>query len=79
MVFSTKKAIKTYKCNRLLCEIWNANLFKIINHKTIDKRKKYDNILLENFVENNVLPDPDVVFPVPNVNAVTYVKPTIKN
>jgi virginiamycin A acetyltransferase len=26
-----------------------------------------------------MLPDPSVVFPVPNVNTVTYVKPTIKN
>ncbi|MDR2193573.1 MAG: CatB-related O-acetyltransferase [Treponema sp.] len=30
-------------------------------------------------MEHNVLPDPDVVFPVPNVNTVTYVKSTIKN
>jgi virginiamycin A acetyltransferase len=36
-------------------------------------------ILLEDIVENNILPDPDVVFPVPNINTVTYVKPTIKN
>jgi hypothetical protein len=36
-------------------------------------------ILLENFVENNLLPDPTVVFPVPNINTTTYVKPTVKN
>jgi virginiamycin A acetyltransferase len=28
---------------------------------------------------NIVLPDPDVVFPVPGIDTVTYVKPTIKN
>ncbi|MDR1384469.1 MAG: CatB-related O-acetyltransferase [Planctomycetaceae bacterium] len=27
----------------------------------------------------NILPDPNVVFPVPNIKIVTYVKPTIKN
>jgi virginiamycin A acetyltransferase len=30
-------------------------------------------------VENNILPNPNVVFPVPNINTVIYVKPTIKN
>ncbi|MDR2817276.1 MAG: CatB-related O-acetyltransferase [Oscillospiraceae bacterium] len=30
-------------------------------------------------MESRPLPDPDVMFPVPNVNTVTYVKPTIKN
>ncbi|MDR2601586.1 MAG: CatB-related O-acetyltransferase [Spirochaetaceae bacterium] len=30
-------------------------------------------------MENNILPDPNVIFPVPNINAVTYVKPTIKS
>ncbi|MDR1362598.1 MAG: CatB-related O-acetyltransferase [Spirochaetaceae bacterium] len=30
-------------------------------------------------MKNRTLPDPDVVFPVPNINTVTYVKPTIKN
>jgi virginiamycin A acetyltransferase len=30
-------------------------------------------------MENNLLPDPNVVFPVPNIKTVTYVKPTIKN
>jgi virginiamycin A acetyltransferase len=30
-------------------------------------------------MKNNTLPDPDVVFPVPNLTTVTYVKPTIKN
>jgi virginiamycin A acetyltransferase len=29
--------------------------------------------------ENNLLPDPNVIFPVPNINTVTYVKPMIKN
>jgi virginiamycin A acetyltransferase len=28
---------------------------------------------------NDLLPNPNVVFPVPNINTVTYVKPTIKN
>jgi virginiamycin A acetyltransferase len=35
--------------------------------------------LLEDIVENDILPDPNVVFPVPNINTVTYVKPTIKS
>jgi virginiamycin A acetyltransferase len=30
-------------------------------------------------VKNDALPDPNVVFPVPNINTVTYVKPVIKN
>jgi virginiamycin A acetyltransferase len=30
-------------------------------------------------MENNILPDPNVVFPVPNIKTVTYVKPTIKS
>jgi virginiamycin A acetyltransferase len=30
-------------------------------------------------MENNILPDPNTVFPVPNINTVTYIKPTIKN
>jgi virginiamycin A acetyltransferase len=30
-------------------------------------------------MENNLLPDPDAVFPVPNISTVTYVKPTLKN
>jgi virginiamycin A acetyltransferase len=30
-------------------------------------------------MKENVLPDANVVFPVPDVNTVTYVKPTIKN
>jgi virginiamycin A acetyltransferase len=30
-------------------------------------------------MENKLLPDPNVVFPVLNINTVTYVKPTIKN
>jgi virginiamycin A acetyltransferase len=30
-------------------------------------------------MENNLLPDPDVIFPVPNIKTVVYVKPTIKN
>ena len=30
--------------------------------------------------ENNIeLPDPNVIFPVPNIRTVTYIKPTIKN
>jgi virginiamycin A acetyltransferase len=32
---------------------------------------------LEDDVENKILPDPDVVFPVPGINTVTYVRPTI--
>ena len=28
---------------------------------------------------NDILPNPDVIFPVPNIKTVTYVKPTIKN
>jgi virginiamycin A acetyltransferase len=32
-----------------------------------------------NDMENNMLPTPDTVFPVPDINTVTYVKPTIKN
>jgi virginiamycin A acetyltransferase len=36
-------------------------------------------MLLEIFMENNILPNPDVTFPVPDINTVTYVKPTIKN
>jgi virginiamycin A acetyltransferase len=31
------------------------------------------------FMENKLLPDPSVMFPVPNIKTVTYVKPTIKN
>jgi hypothetical protein len=34
---------------------------------------------MENILENNMLPDPNVVFPVPGRKTVTYVKPTIKN
>jgi virginiamycin A acetyltransferase len=30
-------------------------------------------------MENNILPDPNVIFPVPDIKTVTYVKPTIKN
>jgi virginiamycin A acetyltransferase len=30
-------------------------------------------------MKNNTLPDPNVIFPVPNIKTVTYVKPTIKN
>ena len=30
-------------------------------------------------MEKSVLPDPNIVFPVPNLKTVTYVKPTIKN
>jgi virginiamycin A acetyltransferase len=30
-------------------------------------------------MENNALPDPNAVFPVPNIKTVTYIKPTIKN
>jgi virginiamycin A acetyltransferase len=30
-------------------------------------------------MKNDVLPDPDVMFPVPNVDTVTYIKPTIKS
>jgi virginiamycin A acetyltransferase len=30
-------------------------------------------------MENSMLPDPNVIFPVPNIKTVTYVKPTIKN
>jgi virginiamycin A acetyltransferase len=30
-------------------------------------------------MENSILPDPNVVFPVPNIKTVTYIKPTIKN
>jgi virginiamycin A acetyltransferase len=30
-------------------------------------------------VENNILPDPNVVFPASNINTVIYIKPTIKN
>jgi virginiamycin A acetyltransferase len=30
-------------------------------------------------MENSILPDPDVIFPVPNIKTVTYIKPTIKN
>jgi virginiamycin A acetyltransferase len=30
-------------------------------------------------MENNILPDPNVVFPVPDIKTVTYIKPTIKN
>jgi virginiamycin A acetyltransferase len=30
-------------------------------------------------MENPALPDPNVIFPVPNINTVSYVKPTIKN
>ena len=30
-------------------------------------------------MEKNILPDPNVIFPVPDINTVTYVKPTIKN
>jgi virginiamycin A acetyltransferase len=33
---------------------------------------------MEVFMEN-MLPDPNVVFPVPNIKTVTYVKPTIRN
>jgi virginiamycin A acetyltransferase len=32
----------------------------------------------ENDVESNGLPDPDVVFPVPDIKTVTYIKPTVK-
>jgi virginiamycin A acetyltransferase len=32
-----------------------------------------------NNMENNILPDPNVVFPVPDIDTVTYVKPTIKS
>ncbi|MDR2658602.1 MAG: CatB-related O-acetyltransferase [Spirochaetaceae bacterium] len=30
-------------------------------------------------MKNNTPPDPNAVFPVPNINTVTYVKPTVKN
>ncbi|MDR2782282.1 MAG: CatB-related O-acetyltransferase [Treponema sp.] len=30
-------------------------------------------------MENNILPDPNVVFPASNINTVIYIKPTIKN
>jgi len=30
-------------------------------------------------MENKILPNPDVIFPVPNIKTVTYIKPTIKN
>jgi virginiamycin A acetyltransferase len=30
-------------------------------------------------MKENILPDANVIFPVPNINTVTYVKPTIKN
>ena len=30
-------------------------------------------------MDKNKLPDPNIIFPVPNINTVTYVKPTIKN
>jgi virginiamycin A acetyltransferase len=30
-------------------------------------------------MENNLLPDPNVIFPVPNIKTVKYIKPTIKN
>ena len=30
-------------------------------------------------MKNSKLPNPDVIFPVPDINTVTYVKPTIKN
>jgi virginiamycin A acetyltransferase len=30
-------------------------------------------------MENNILPDLNIVFSVPNINTVTYIKPTIKN
>jgi virginiamycin A acetyltransferase len=30
-------------------------------------------------MENNLLPDPNVIFPVPNIKTVVYIKPTIKN
>jgi virginiamycin A acetyltransferase len=30
-------------------------------------------------MENSILPDPNVIFPVPNFDTVTYIKPTIKN
>ncbi|GHU13739.1 hypothetical protein AGMMS50225_24280 [Betaproteobacteria bacterium] len=30
-------------------------------------------------MENNELPDPNIIFPVPNIKTVTYIKPTIKN
>jgi virginiamycin A acetyltransferase len=30
-------------------------------------------------MKNNVLPDPNVIFPVPNIKTVVYIKPTIKN
>ena len=30
-------------------------------------------------MENDLLPDPNVMFPVPNIKTVTYIKPTIKN
>jgi len=30
-------------------------------------------------MKNKLLPNPDVIFPVPNIKTVTYIKPTIKN
>ncbi|WP_010256864.1 CatB-related O-acetyltransferase [Treponema primitia] len=30
-------------------------------------------------MENNILPDPNAIFPVPNIKTVVYIKPTIKN
>jgi virginiamycin A acetyltransferase len=30
-------------------------------------------------MENSILPDPNIVFPIPNIKTVAYVKPTIKN
>jgi len=30
-------------------------------------------------MENFALPDPNVIFPVPKIKTVTYIKPTIKN
>ena len=30
-------------------------------------------------MENSILPDPNVIFPVLNIKTVTYIKPTVKN
>jgi virginiamycin A acetyltransferase len=60
----------------------NLNVVKQENWKTYEL-KENDSVEFLRFVGggggNDILPNPNVIFPVPNTDTVTYIKPTIKN